>query len=216
MSTDPTLNGAGSADDSSEEGDEAPKRTDGQTDDAGRLDSLEARIDDIQAYQDQYIKEHVVPKLGRVDDMEAQIDELKAMVEKQDELLESVVGLAHGETSSPEKRAVDTAMILIRRAKNRVDEDKYLMWYREIQDSLADHGHGPPVYNQWVFDAMDAVAEAPGFGLTTTVNPDGREVKALKVDLAELPDSGREAVSNEIITGMRDPAPQSTEVSASE
>lgn len=212
MSVDKEPRGAQAADDPSEEGGEAPKSTDGETYDAGRLDSLEARISDVEAYQNQYLKEHVVPKLDRVDELAAQVDDLKAMVEKQDELLESVVGLARGEQSSPEKRAVDTAMILIRRARNRVDEDKYLMWYRELQDSLADHGHGPPVHKQWVFDAMEDVAAAPGFGMTTTVNADGREVKALKVDLAKLPATDRETVSNEIITGMEQPATSATEV----
>ncbi|MDZ7701840.1 MAG: hypothetical protein U5J98_07075 [Halobacteriales archaeon] len=155
-----------------------------------------ARVDDLEALFKQYVRGYLEDEVAdRLADHEERIAELEQQ-------LESVVGLADGEQSSPDKRATDLAMALIRRAKNRTDEDRYAMWWQDVRDSLADLGHGPPVHKQWCFDAMEDVARADGFGEVKIKNPDGRQVKAVRVRLAELPSESRSTVSNDITTGL--------------
>lgn len=191
------------ADDPSEEGGEATQNNE-STNGTGPNEDLAVRVDHLEALFEQYVRgyleEEVTDRLAehaeRIDDLEQQ--------------LASVVGLAEGQQTSPEKRAVDLAMALIRRAEARTDADRAAMWWREVQDALADLGHGPPVHKPWCFNAMEDVARADGFGMIETSNPDGRTVKAVRVRLAELPVKSRSNVSNDITTGMEGNGPESS------
>lgn len=192
------------ADDPSEEGGEATLNNE-STNGAGSDESLVARMDDIEALFQQYIRDYLEEQVSsRLAEHEDRIAELERQ-------LESVAGLSDGEQSSPEKRAVDLAMALIRRAQSRADSDRHAMWWREVQDALADLGHGPPVHKPWCFDAMEDVARAEGFGEVTITNPDGREVRAVRVRLSELPSESRSTVSNDITTGMRETPAESSD-----
>jgi len=198
-------NTVAAADDPSEKDGEATLYNETNNDN-GSLKDLQVRLDHVESYQRQYVEEFLEKQLaGRVEALEAEVAEHRRK-------LESVVGLAEGEQTSPQKRAVDLALVLIRRAENRVDEDRYAMWYQQVVDALAQAGHGPPVHKQWAFDAMDHVAGGRGFGTTQITNRHGREVKAVTVDLAELPDHEPSAVGNDIITSRGEKAAQSSRV----
>lgn len=189
------------ADDPSREGGEATQNN-ALNNGAGDHESIGVRMDHLEAKQEQYVEGFLEGEVRRrLEDLEDQVAELQSE-------LESVAGVSDGEPSTKEKRAIDLAMALIRRARNRADEDRYAMWKDDVKDALLDLGHGPDIHKPWIYDAMEAVATAPGFGWTTITNPDGREVKAVKVNLAELPSESRSAVSNDITTGMDGPPAQ--------
>lgn len=191
------------ADDPSEKGGEATLHNESNNG-TGSDESLVARLDDLEALFDQYIRDYLEEQVSQqLTEHEERIDELERQ-------LESIAGLADGETSNREKRAVDVAMSLVRQARNRVDADQYAMWWKDVQDTLATLGHGPDVHKPWCFDAMEDVACADGFGMTTVQNPDNREVKAVKVNLAELPAEDRSTVSNDITTGIGETPGQSS------
>lgn len=163
-----------------------------------RLEEIEADQRDLRALFEQYIQDHLESEIDdRLNTLEQQVSHLTSQIETMQAVRDD------GETD-PQQRAVNLAMSLIKRAERRTETDAagYETWQGEVKDILADHGHGPNIYNQWAQDAMEDVAEADGFFLSTMTNPDGREVKSVGVDLDKLPATDLQTVSNDIITGM--------------
>lgn len=161
---------------------------------------------DLLEDRDRFRSEVLLP---RIEDLEEQRDdareeraELKAQVEMQskriqdlERRLQGLVGLAEDETGGPEKRKTDLRMGLIRRAEAKSDANagRAAMHYKEVQHYFAEIGHGD-VSKPDCYKAMEDAAAGEGYKLNTK-QKNGREVKAVVVDLEKLPSSAADATS---------------------
>lgn len=179
-------------------------------------ESLEDRVDELEEYiehvhrgifenwkTDVYRREMAEAEAERDDarkervELQAAVDALESRVTELERTLESVVGLDDATNSNPTKRANDLRLALIRDAEDRSDEHegRSQMWWQDVQRFFAQTGHGevskPDCYKamRWAAGhdhAPDAFQPGDGFGMTTKTNADGREVKAVRVDLAAV------------------------------
>jgi len=166
------------------------------------VEDLQSTVEDLQAFHDWYMNH----EKGRVDDLEQELAEeraarqsLEQTVSEQGTRLETIVGVGEDEQSNPEKRIADLRDALIRQAQANTNRQEASMHTGEVKKLFASLGHtgkNGKVYSQWRQDAMEDAAEAEGFRMDTK-QKDGREVKAVVVNLDALP--GHEA-SNDIIT----------------
>ncbi|AEH39459.1 hypothetical protein [Halopiger xanaduensis] len=160
------------------------------------LTELRRRVNSIDDYAKNYLVNQIEARDDRIDDLENRVDRLENLVLEVQENIDGIAGLAKDENATPEKRASDIRTALIRRAQAR-DMQGAKMWWRDAWNTLLDLGHEdlsdknrakPLIYN-----AMEKAAEGEGFAMTTTKTEcaDGvkREVKAIRVDLEELPAS---------------------------
>lgn len=166
-------------------------------DDRSEVDILR---DDVEAYRGQIIKpqlsqleEKLDDALERIDQLEATVDDQETRIKQLDHQVETLIGVDDPDRSTHEKRVKDVRAAMIRRAeakadrKGDIDAGKIAMYYSEIQDLLADHGHGD-IYDTQVRRVMDEIVDVDGFTFGKKTSPDsGRQVKALRVNLAALP-----------------------------
>jgi TolA-binding protein len=161
-------------------------------------DRNDARLDQLEGWQN-WVQEHLAPRVEELEDeladRESRIDELEARVDDLETQLEMLDGLADDQSSTPQKRAVDLARAMIRQAKTRAD-GRITKYYKEVKEDLATLGH-EDLHDPQAFTAMEDVAEATGFGMTQ-VNRDGKQVKAVGLNLDELEG---DAFVNEIKNG---------------
>jgi DNA repair exonuclease SbcCD ATPase subunit len=160
-----------------------------------RLAALEEGLNELEQTQKVIRETTIKPRIEnlreRAEAAEAERDELQAAVDAMKETiselrseLESIAGLADDQESNPDKRASDIRHVLIRRAK-ATDEGVARMYWKEIQDSLADLGHGDVARPQ-CYDVIDALKDQPGFSETKKNSHSGNRVKAIRLDLDAL------------------------------
>lgn len=178
------------------------------------IDRLRRRVNKVEDYSKEFLLNQIQARDDRIDELEDRVDRLEELVLETQESLDGIAGLAKDKQATPEKRAADLRTALIRRAQAR-DAKGAKMWWREAWNTLTDLGHDdldnknsakPLVYN-----AMEDAAEEEGFAETTTKTEcaDGvrREVKAIRVDLEELPGvaAGKDVTTAEGPTPSRAP-----------
>lgn len=180
----------------------------------GDLEELAEFREDLLEDRDRYREQVIQPQLEELreqrDDAREERAELKAQVEmltkRNRELeakLDSVIGLAEDETGGPEKRKTDLRMGLIRRAEAKSDANagRAAMHWKDVQHFFADQGYGE-VVKPLCYDAMEDAACADGFQLLEDgKQKDGRDVRAVAVDLEELPDTVGDVISSGATTG---------------
>jgi cob(I)alamin adenosyltransferase len=164
-------------------------------------EQADARLDQLEGWQN-WVQEHLVPRIDELEtelsERETYIEELEARIEDLETQLEMLDGLADDQASTPEKRAIDLARAMIRQAKTRAD-GRITKYYKEVKEDLATLGH-EGLHDPQAFTAMEDVSEATGFGMTK-VNRDGKQVKAVGLNLDELEG---DAFVNEIKNGKGD------------
>lgn len=162
-------------------------------------DRIDAIQNDIDAYREQFIKPMLSQLEERVEDLETENEELKETVEQQgqrieqlDVQVENLIGVDDEDLSTHEKRVRDVRAAMIRRAEAKADtrsddiEGKVALSYSEIQDLLADHGHGQ-IYKPQAYRIMDDIEHVDGFSQGTKRSSHGNDVKAIRLNLAALP-----------------------------
>jgi dynactin complex subunit len=176
---------------------------DEQDHDQQPIDDLHDRIDAVEqdkhAYRDQFIKPQLNKLEERLDELETTNEQLQETVEQQgqrieelDHQVENLIGVDDPERSTHDKRVRDVRAAMIRRAEAKADtrseeiEGKIALSYSEIQNLLADHGHGQ-VHDPQAYRIMDDIENVDGFTEGTKRSTHGREVKAIRLDLAALP-----------------------------
>lgn len=129
----------------------------------------------------------------RIEELEATVEQQSVRIEQLDHQVENLIGVDDPDQSTHEKRVKDVRAAMIRRAeakaerKGETDAGKISMYYQEIQDLLADHGHGD-IYDTQVRRVMGEIENVDGFTHGKKTSPEsGRKVKALKLDLTALP-----------------------------
>lgn len=174
-----------------------------QAPDHEQIDDLHDRIDaveqDKRAYRDQFIKPQLNKLEERLDNLETTNEQLQETVDQQgqrieelDHQVENLIGVDDPDLSTHDKRVRDVRAAMIRRAEAKADkrsaeiEGKTALSYGEIQDLLADHGHGQ-VHDPQAYRIMDDIENVDGFSKGTKRSAHGREVKAIRLDLAALP-----------------------------
>jgi len=175
------------------------------SDDIDEVTELRRRVNSIEDYSKEFLWGQIQSRDERIGELEERMDRLEEIVFEVQDSVDGVAGLAKDEKATPEKRAADIQTALIRRAHAR-DMQGAKMWWREAWNTLLDLGHDdlededsakPLVYN-----AMKRATKADGFKETANKPEcaDGvkREVKAIRVDLEDLPTS---AAGKEFTTG---------------
>jgi hypothetical protein len=164
--------------------------------DDDRVDALEQ---DMRAYREQFIKpqlsqlqDSLDDALDRLDEVEAENEQLQARVEQLDVQVENLIGVDDPDLSTQDKRTRDVRAAMIRRAEAKADkrsdtiEGKVALYYKEIQDLLADHGHGQ-IHREQAHRIMDDIANVDGFTQGSKSSAHGNDVKAILLNLDELP-----------------------------
>ncbi|AUX09320.1 hypothetical protein AArcSl_1691 [Halalkaliarchaeum desulfuricum] len=171
-------------------------------------DEWEITLQKTAAKQDQVVLPAVRDDLPRLEETIQQLAErLDAQAQRIDDLearLEAIVGVPGPDASNHEKRVRDARQILLRRAEAR--GGKASMYWRELADALAGHGHGDLVPQQ-VHRVFEDVAQSDGFSLATGKRDvaqtddrsDVREVQVVECDLDAVPgiDPANNVVSGE-------------------
>lgn len=161
------------------------------------VEKLEAQIE--QVYRP--LLKDTVPELeSRLDEKDAKIEQLEDRIDQLEARVESLVGVPEEDASTPEKRVRDAKQILLRRAEAN-DAGRASMYWRELANSLAEHGHGD-LYDTQVKRAMEEVAESPGYTLATGQRDvsqaddrsDVRDVQVVQCDADAVP--GGEPINN--------------------
>jgi hypothetical protein len=197
-----------------------------------RLDAIEDDVQNVIDERESYRKQVLNPRLDGLeaarDDAQTQRAELQANLEtawkRIDSLeaeLDSLVGLAEEETGGPRKRAVDLRKGLIREAREvgGSDETAATMHYKEVQRFFAQTGHGevkkPDCYKamRWAAGETEQVDDNPAFWLEDDKRDlNGRSVRAICVDVSDLPTTGGMGTSRSPTTGKT----PTTEVNATD
>lgn len=197
-----------------------------------RIGSLEADIQAVIEDREFYRKEVLKPRLDDLDaardDAQTERAELQATletawqrIETLETELDTLVGLADDETGGPRKRALDLRQGLIREAREVGGSDSTgaSMHYKEVQRFFAQTGHGevskPDCYKamRWAAGETEHLESSPAFWLEEEKRRlNDRDVRAICVDVSDLPTSGGLEASSSPTTG--EPAP--TEVNASD
>jgi len=119
-------------------------------------------------------------------DLEEGADHRDDLAEQVSELASDVSSMkaTQGDLSPSEQRVVDLRNALRSRAKggSRRTEGRASMSYSDVQDALADLGHGT-VHAPQAYRAMETVGHGDGFEDTT----DEMGERVIRVDLSELP-----------------------------
>lgn len=161
------------------------------------LAELESQLEQHSERFDAWRKHTVAPRFEqmetRSDDARDERAELRATIQDlQDQVanlqyeLEALKGLGETESSTPESRVRDLRSTMIERAQTLDRGDGVQLWWAEVQEVLADLGHGR-ICKPDCYKAMDEAVEADGFDKTTKVNSNGNEVTAIRLKTAELP-----------------------------
>lgn len=162
-------------------------------------DRVEILKQDVQAYREQFIKPQLTKlddrlddALARLDDVEAENQQLRERVEQLDHQVENLIGVDDPDRSTHDKRVRDVRAAMIRRAEAKAEtrsdgiEGKIALYYKEIQDLLADHGHGQ-IHREQAHRIMADIANVDGFSEGTKRSAHGNDVKAIRLNLASLP-----------------------------
>lgn len=193
------------------------------------IDDLHERIDTVEqdkrAYREQFIKPQLNELEERLDDLEAANEQLQETVDHQgqrieqlDHQVENLIGVDDPDLSTHDKRVRDVRAAMIRRAEAKADtrsddiEGKTALSYSEIQDLLADHGHGQ-IYKPQAYRIMDEIDRVDGFSKGTKRSAHGNDVKAIRLDLDALPAYAR---GNNVTTSETGGGRKSTPKSAEE
>lgn len=181
------------------------------------------KLDDLRAERDDAQEERA--------ELQAELNVVKEELSSVKAELEAAVGVEDSDASNPQKRAKDVRQALIREARDRTDATggvSHSMWWREIQQFFSRTGHGhitkPDCYKamRWAAGEGEDVPErftpGDGFAITQKANSDGRDVKAVKVVLDELPGEvvGEEGASRNPTTGKTGGSPHNNAVPADE
>lgn len=186
-----------------------------------RLDDLEGDLQNVIDERESYRKQVLNPRLDTLDvardDAQTQRAELQAnletawqRIESLEAELDSLVGLTDEETGGPQKRAVDLRKGLIREAREvgGPDDTAATMHYKEVQRFFAQTGHGevkkPDCYKamRWAAGESDRVDDSPAFWLEDDKRElNGRSVRAICVDVSDLPTVGGLDASRNPTTG---------------
>lgn len=166
------------------------------SDETDRVDVLEQ---DMRAYREQFIKPQLTKledrldeALDRLDDVEAENQRQGQRIEQLDHQVENLIGVDDPDLSTHDKRVRDVRAAMIRRAEAKAEtrseqiEGKVALYYKEIQDMLADHGHGQ-IHDTQIRRIMDDIEHVDGFSFGQKQSAHGRDVKAIRLNLAELP-----------------------------
>lgn len=183
-----------------------------------QLRELSAEFDEFRRY---VAEDSINPRIRElelaVERLQAENDELHEKIGEQNERIDGLVetinismGVNEPSESTPETRARDLRLAMIKQAEYRNDtfSGQIKWWKDEVESHLIDYGHGgfsKPVYYQ----AMEDAADAQGFTMDTKQNPDGRTVDAIRLNPGELPP---EMASNQLTTGKGAPRPGQTGV----
>lgn len=165
-------------------------------DDRSEVDILR---DDVEAYRGQIIKPKLSQLEDRMDELEAENNELRETVEQQqaeieqlDVQVENLIGVDDEDLSTHDKRVRDVRAAMIRRAEAKAEkrsgsiEGKVALYYAEIKDLLADHGHGD-IHREQAHRIMDDIEHVDGFSKGTKTSKHGNDVKAIRLNLEALP-----------------------------
>lgn len=167
------------------------------------IDDLHDRIDTVEqdkrAYREQFIKPQLNELEERLNDLEAANEQLQETVDQQgqrieqlDHQVENLIGVDDPDLSTHDKRVRDVRAAMIRRAEAKSDtrsediEGKIALTYAEIQDLLADHGHGQ-IYREQAHRIMDDIEAVDGFSDGEKRSAHGNDVRAIRLNLAALP-----------------------------
>lgn len=155
--------------------------------------------DNVEAYREQFIKpqlsqldEKIEDALDRIDELEAENEQQQARIEQLDHQVENLIGVDDPDLSTHDKRKRDVRAAMIRRAEAKAEtrsdgiQGKVALSYSEIQDLLADHGHGQ-IYKPQAYRIMDEIELVDGFSKGTKQSAHGNDVKAIRVNLDALP-----------------------------
>lgn len=157
------------------------------------LDEYEARLDNVEGYQE-FIKSFVKPKLEELEELRERQDEYDQRLTAMENTLETLAGIGESQESTPQKRAMDLRQLMIRRAEGRPD-GRVALYYREVMDALRDVGH-EGLHKPQAYTAMEDAVDAPGFK-NVEITRNGSRVDGIAVNLDALPAHAR---SNEINT----------------
>lgn len=166
------------------------------SEDQSKVEILE---EDVEAFRDQIIMPAIQELEDRVDTLEEVNKELRETVEQQgarieelDHQVENLIGVDDPDLSTHDKRKRDVRAAMIRRAEAKADKSsddiqaKVALSYSEIQDLLADHGHGQ-IYKPQAYRIMDEIELVDGFSKGTKSSAHGNDVKAIRLNLEALP-----------------------------
>ena len=174
-----------------------------QASDQEQIEDLHDRIDAVKDDGLAY-REHVVEPqldsltskldeaLDRLDDLEAEKQEFRDRIEQLDHQIENLIGVDDADRSTHDKRVRDVRAAMIRRAEAKADtrsdtiEGKIAFYYKDVQNVLADHGHGQ-IHREQAHRIMDDIEDVDGFTEGTKRSTHGNDVRAIRLDLAELP-----------------------------
>lgn len=162
------------------------------------LEEHEARLDNIEGYQE-FIKEFVKPKLDELTTLREQQSAYEQRLDALEEKFELISGVDEDTQSTPQKRAMDLRQIMVRRAEGRND-GRVALYYQEVLDALRDVGH-EGLHKPQAYTAIEDAAAAEGFKevkVQRTINNQRRSVDAIALNLDALP---THSASNEINTG---------------
>ncbi|WP_346140180.1 hypothetical protein, partial [Streptomyces virens] len=112
-----------------------PNDIDGVDDLGVRLNMLETKIDKVYR---PVIKETIPELQDELTHKDERISELEDEVAQLNERLEGLLGVESEDASTHDKRVQDTKQILQRRAS--ANDGAASLYWREIADSLAEHG----------------------------------------------------------------------------
>jgi len=179
-----------------------------------RVEALEEALESVRDSQSAYRDQIVKPRLDGLEDTRDDAREERAELKETVQTLEqevaglraelrSIAGVGESEDTSPDKRVADLRQAMIRRAKARTDggQGYTSLWWQEVQNLFADLGHGE-ICKPDCYKAMREGAKGTGFEMGSTHNSDGREVKAICLNVDELPalDASRTPTTGEKVS----------------
>lgn len=156
------------------------------------VSQLRKIVNDVDDWRDFFTDTRLPMTEGKVEDATDRVDELEAQVNELNQRMESFIGLAEDERSTPAKRAADLRDAMIRASENSSSISGGVKWWKdEVAEHLATIGH-EGLHKPDLYDAMEDAATADGFAMTTKhVRTNGRQmkVKAIRLDPDDLPTS---------------------------
>jgi hypothetical protein len=167
--------------------------------------SLRMQLRDLEDFARSFLKDRLERLRSDHEDLEARVAELEGELEDLQAWRENVTGVADDHESTPEKRVLDLREAMIRQARES-DADGVTWWWQQVEENLTSLGHAgfsKPTY----YETMEAAAAADGFEATTKTvavqrgnRTETMDVEAVRVNLPELPASGRLADRKQVTT----------------
>lgn len=152
------------------------------------VQSLAARVDDLEAKRDQVLEPKIDRQAETIADLEQRVERLEGEKKQLRAQLDSLGELGADKQSTPKKRMLDLRQMLMNKAKADYETggDGMVAWtYSQVVDALESNGHGK-VYAAQAYDAMEDAADADGFGH----GKDEGDNKVVRVNWTALPAHG--------------------------